>query len=260
MSDWFTPQSYAGESKAVVMAYRLLPTGAKDARTFNLYGYSFAINNAKTVASVTLPNNRHVVVLAATLSGGTASGTTGGTASGSTATQVSLSSAANVNAIFTNGTAVANGGIDAHSDAYSETLVGSTLTYGGVTYGFLGANVLDAVTSTTVSLPSGKFSTLNVLGTGLEGNKVNQSFVVTYTDGTTTTLTQSMSDWFTPQGYTGESNALSMPYRLTATGEEDVRTFHLYAYSLPINNAKTVASVTLPNNRYVVILAATLTP
>jgi hypothetical protein len=255
MSDWYTPQSYAGESKAVVMAYRLLPTGAKDARTFNLYGYSFAINSAKTVASVTLPNNRHVVVLAATLSGGTASAPTVGAA-----TQVSLSSAANVNAIFTNGTAVANGGIDAHSDAYSETLVGSTITYGGVTYGFLGANVLDAVSSSTVTLPSGAFSTLNVLGTGLEGNKPNQTFVVTYTDGTTTTLTQSMSDWFTPQSYTGESRAVTMSYRLTSTGAEDVRTFYLYAYSLPINNAKTVASVTLPNNRYVVILAATLTP
>jgi len=255
MSDWFTPQSYTGESKAVVMAYRLLQTGAKDARTFNLYGYAFAINSAKTVASVTLPNNRHVVVLAATLSGGTTNGTTGGTAA-----QVSLSSAANVNAIFTNGTAVANGGVDAHSDAYSETLVGSTLTYGGVTYRFLGANVLDAVSSSTVTLPSGNFSKLNVLGAGFEGNQTGQVFVVKYTDGTTATLTQSMSDWFTPQSYTGESKAVTMSYRLTSTGAEDVRTFYLYAYSLAINNAKTVASVTLPNNRYVVILAATLTP
>jgi len=255
MSDWFTPQSYTGESKVVVMAYRLLQTGAKDARTFNLYGYAFAINSAKTVASVTLPNNRHVVVLAATLSGGTTNGTTGGTAA-----QVSLSSAANVNAIFTNGTAVANGGVDAHSDAYSETLVGSTLTYGGVTYRFLGANVLDAVSSSTVTLPSGNFSKLNVLGAGFEGNQTGQVFVVKYTDGTTATLTQSMSDWFTPQSYTGESKAVTMSYRLTSTGAEDVRTFYLYAYSLAINNAKTVASVTLPNNRYVVILAATLTP
>ena len=29
-----------------------------------LYGYSFAINSAKTVKSITLPNNRNVVVLA----------------------------------------------------------------------------------------------------------------------------------------------------------------------------------------------------
>jgi len=256
LSDWYAPQSYTGESKAVTMAYRLLPTGAKDARTFYLYGYSFAINSAKTVASLTLPKNRYVVVLAATLSGGTTSGGT----TASKVTQVSLSSAANVNAIFTNGTAIANGGIDAGSAAYSETLVGSTLTYGGVPYTFLDANVPDAVSNITVTLPSGQFSTLNLLGTGVEGNRLSQTFVVTYTDGTSTTITQSMSDWYTPQSYTGESKAVTMPYRLIASGTEDVRTFYLYAYSLAINNAKTVASVTLPNNRYVVILAATLAP
>jgi hypothetical protein len=32
-----------------------------------LYGYSFALNNAKTVQSVTLPNNSNVEVLALTL-------------------------------------------------------------------------------------------------------------------------------------------------------------------------------------------------
>lgn len=48
-----------------------------------------------------------------------------------------------------------------------------------------------------------------------------------------------------------------MPYRLLSTAE-DVRPFYLYAYSLAINNAKTVA--TLPSNRYVVVLAATLAP
>ncbi len=255
LSDWHTPQSYTGESTAVAMAYRLLPTGAKDARTFNLYGYSFAINSAKTVASLTLPVNRHVVVLAATLSGGTtSSGTT------SVVTPVSLSSAANVNAIFTNGTAITNGGIDKASNAYSESLVGSSVTYGGLLYNFLGANVPDAISSTTLTLPSGKFSTLNLLGTGVEGDRVNQTFVVTYTDGTTTTITQSLSDWYAPQGYAGESKAITMTYRLISTGAEDARTFYLYAYSLAINNAKTVASVTLPSNRYVVILAATLSP
>lgn len=256
LSDWYTPQNYTGESKAVIMAYRLLSTGAKDARTFNLYGYSFAINSAKTVASLTLPANRDVVVVAATLSGGTTSG--GGTTS--TVTQVSLSSAANLNAVFTNGSAVTNGGIDTLGHAYSETLIGSTATYGGVPYTFLGANVLDGLSNTTLTLPSGKFSKLNLLGTGVNGNRVAQTFVVKYTDGTTTTIIQSMSDWYTPQSYTGESKVLSMAYRLNSDGAEDARTFNLYAYALAINNAKTVASVTLPNNRNVVILAATLTP
>ncbi len=41
----------------------------------------------------------------------------------------------------------------------------------------------------------------------------NQSFTVTYTDGTTPTFTQSISDWAVPQGYAGESTALTTAYR-----------------------------------------------
>src|SRR5207248_575370 len=66
-SDWFTPQRFAGESEGVAMAYRDFDNGTKDQRTFNLYAYRFALNSAKTVQRVTLPNNPNVAVLAATL-------------------------------------------------------------------------------------------------------------------------------------------------------------------------------------------------
>jgi hypothetical protein len=46
------------------MAYRVTQSGALETRTFYLYGYSFALNSAKTVKSITLPDNRSVVVLA----------------------------------------------------------------------------------------------------------------------------------------------------------------------------------------------------
>ncbi len=66
-SDWFTPQKYSGESEGVAMAYRNFDNGTKDKRTFNLYAYTFALNPAKVVKSITFPNDSHVVVLAATL-------------------------------------------------------------------------------------------------------------------------------------------------------------------------------------------------
>jgi hypothetical protein len=78
--------------------------------------------------------------------------------------------------------------------------------------------------------------------------------VVTYTDGTTTNITQSLSDWYTPQNYPGESIVSSMAYRITASGAADDRTFHLYGYSFALNSAKTVKSITLPANRGVVVL------
>jgi hypothetical protein len=66
-SDWFTPQKYHGESEGVAMAYRNFDNGTKDNRTFNLYAYRFVLNSTKTVQTLTLPNNAHVLVLAATL-------------------------------------------------------------------------------------------------------------------------------------------------------------------------------------------------
>jgi hypothetical protein len=99
-----------------------------------------------------------------------------------------------------------------------------------------------------------------MLATGVDGNQPNQTFIVTYTDGTTTTLTQSLSDWFTPQNYTGESKAATEAYRLTSSGASDNRTFYLYGYTLAINSSKTVQSLALPNNSHVVVLALTLTP
>jgi hypothetical protein len=67
LSDWYTPQKYAGEQEGVAMAYRNFDNGTKDNRTFSLYEYRFALNKTKAVQSLTLPNNSHVVVLSATL-------------------------------------------------------------------------------------------------------------------------------------------------------------------------------------------------
>jgi hypothetical protein len=66
-SDWFTPQNFPHESEGVAMPYRNFDNGTKDKRTFNLYAYHFALNSAKTVQNVTLPDNLDVIVLAVTL-------------------------------------------------------------------------------------------------------------------------------------------------------------------------------------------------
>jgi hypothetical protein len=66
-SDWFTPQNYVGESKAVIMGYRNTSGGGKDNRTFYLYGYSIPVNRAKVVQSLQLPVNSKLEVLAVSL-------------------------------------------------------------------------------------------------------------------------------------------------------------------------------------------------
>lgn len=64
-----------------------------------------------------------------------------------------------------------------------------------------------------------------MLATGVNGNQVNQVFVVTYTDGTTSRITQSLSNWRTPQNFIGQSQALSYAYRINPGGATDDRTF-----------------------------------
>ena len=67
ISDWFTPQNFPGESRAVKMTYRNMAGGDRDTRTFYVYSYGFPINSAKSVKSITLPSNPNVKLLAITV-------------------------------------------------------------------------------------------------------------------------------------------------------------------------------------------------
>jgi hypothetical protein len=174
----------------------------------------------------------------------------------STWSPVSLAAAYNVYGIDKDGSAYTHGGFDTKGYTYSATQLGSTVTWSGITFNLGSAGAADGVSSSTIALPAGNFTTLNLLAAGFLGNQPNQVFVVTYTDGSTTTITQSVSDWFTPQNYPGESRAVTMTYVLTPTDAPRPGRYYLYGYSFAINSAKTVKSLALPNNRHVVVLAA----
>jgi hypothetical protein len=118
-------------------------------------------------------------------------------------------------------------------------------------------NVAEAV---TVPLPAGNFTSLRFLGSATNGNQPNQAFSVTYTDGTSTTFTRSVSDWYTPQNYPGETRAATMASRNNAVGATNNGPFYLYSYALALNKAKTVRSISLPGNREVKVLAISLLP
>jgi uncharacterized membrane protein len=175
---------------------------------------------------------------------------------------VNLSPGYNVNGLAMDGIpftgAGLDGGLNGSSTAYSGNLVGMQQTIAGSLFFFGPAGALDAVSGKTVLLPAGKFSTLCLLATGVNGGQFSQLFKVTYSDGTSSTFSQSLSDWFVPQNFPGESDAMIMPYRDNGPGQIDNRTFYLYEYAFALNASKTVASVAFPNNRNVVILAATL--
>jgi len=176
-------------------------------------------------------------------------------------TVVDLSSAYNVTGIHSDGVEFAPAAsADREGWAYSKETLGSTRLWDGVSFKLGPADAPDAVAGTTISLPAGKFSNLEILGTGVEGDQESQVFTITYADGSSSSVTQSLSDWNEPGDYKGEADAVAVPYRLVADGEKDSRTFHLYGYSFPLDSSKVVRSVTLPSNEYVLVFAMTLVP
>lgn len=151
-------------------------------------------------------------------------------------------------------------GFDGEGAVYSANQLGATPTSKGVSFKLGPANAPDIVSCQggVVTLPEGKYASLWLLGSGVEGNQMAQPLTVTYTDGTTETLSQNFSDWFLPQGFSGETRAVKMVHRNMADGSKDGRPFYVYSYGFQLDHSKTVKSLTLPNNPYVKILAISL--
>ena len=170
----------------------------------------------------------------------------------STGSVTNLASYYNVAGIATAGTAPIDGGLDTAGYAYNASLLGSTATYQGLTFAFGPANALDAVSEVTVPVAAGSYNQLYLLGTGVFGPVTGQSIVVTYTDGSSSTFTQSFSDWGYPQGYAGETKVVQTANRISPSGATQSQTWYLYGYSFNLTAGKTPASVKLPANRDVI--------
>lgn len=256
-SDWFSPALKANETEAVAMPYRNTAAGTPQNVQFNLYGYSVPLDIHKQVKSVTLPNNRSVIVLAATLS------------AQDFGTQVNLASAYNVTGIYTDGTAfAASAGLDAGGYAYSANVLGDTaangkdVVVGSSSFHLGAANLPDAVSAAgqTIPIPQGTYRYLKLLGTGVGGNQTAQAIQINYTDGSSETIAQDFSDWYALGNYPNESLAIRTAYRDANDGSQGNQAFNIYLYTFKLNPRKTVKSVTLPNNRKVVLLGITLAP
>ncbi len=256
-SDWFTPSVNANEGEAVAMPYRNTSSGVPDNRPFNLYGYTLLLDSNKSVKSMTLPRNRDIVVLAATLSDLLLG------------EEADLSRAYNAIGIYPDGaTFPANGGVDAGGEAFSANLLndlaatGTEIAVGPSRFHLAGNSVPDVVygAGQTIGLPLGFYADLKLLGTAVQGNQADQTITVHYYDGSSDTFHQSFSDWSSLAGYPNESLAIETAYRDNNVGANGGASFKLYLYTLKLHPFKLVKSITLPNNRNVVLLSITLAP
>ena len=83
-------------------------------------------------------------------------------------------------------------------------------------------------TGRPIGLPAGRLALMRMLTTGVQGDQTAQTITVTYTDGTTSQHTRNFSNWFTPQNYPGELEAVATAYRDVSDGSMDNRIFNLY--------------------------------
>jgi hypothetical protein len=254
-SDWahqLTNNPAAGEAKVLTMRYRDLSTGSSQTLDVSVDGCVFTLDQTKTVKNIILPNDANLILLSLVLANDPAGGT--------------LNSYYNRAGIYNDGTAFTNpptGGVDGGGYAYSGTLLGGSQTWTNTVFTLGPANATNVISSAnqTILLPAGNYSRLRMLGTAVNGNQASQPFVVTYTDATTTTYFQGLSDWFSPQNYAGESKAIPMGYRNHSDGSSsENNALYLYGYNFALNPAKTVQSVRLPNNANVIVAAISLVP
>ena len=106
----------------------------------------------------------------------------------------------------------------------------------------------------TITVPSGNYTAVDLLATGVNGNQTNQPFVIHYADGTSQTISLSLSDWIHQANFTGETIVKSMSYRNQNNGSQQNHSPHLYGYVLNLEPGETITSITLPNDSNIEIL------
>jgi len=165
----------------------------------------------------------------------------------------------NVRGIDSPGTSCPNGGIDGGGHTIDSTLLGQFAVWNGQFFTWPAPNQNNFWTQSTINY-TGSGDTLYMLAFAVNGRRTNQQFVVTYTDSSTSTFTQSMSDWASPQNYSGETTVMTMSTRLNGRGDTDDQPgpYRIFGYSFPLDAGKTVQSLQLPNDNNEMVLAISI--
>jgi hypothetical protein len=142
---------------------------------------------------------------------------------------------------------------------YSADLINTAPVFESVSYQLGpmsdGSNNAVKGTGQTITLTQGKYSSIRFLGSATSGN---QTGTYRITDSTYTDVSVTEKDWCT-SNTTGEKVVQTMNHRHKGTADETINTY-VFAYYLTPTAGKTVASLGLPNNANVHLLAITMVP
>jgi len=93
------------------------------------------------------------------------------------------------------------------------TRVGNVLLWNGVSFELGSPNQPDVLAANGQTVPfSGTGNVLTLAAAAINGGQENQQILLTFTDSSTATWTQSFSDWCDPQHYAGESTISTQSY------------------------------------------------
>jgi beta-glucosidase len=140
---------------------------------------------------------------------------------------------------------------------------GGQVTSGAATFTWpdVPAGQPDTVTTAGQSVTlTGSGTALSLLTTGTNGTQ-SGPVTVTYTDGTTSTSTLTVADWYANQAVPGCVLVATTPYwnRPAGSTYPHDQKVSLYAASVPLTASKQVAYVTLPSNKQLHIFATAVT-
>jgi len=124
---------------------------------------------------------------------------------------------------------------------------GQTVTVNGIGFTWPGVNVSDNIVGSGQAVPvSGSGHTLGFLGASNNGTGSGTGTIV-YSDGTTQTFALGFADWWSGSAIPGTSIAAGTPYLNNGpNSSRQNQTVHVYYAGVPLNPAKTVQYVVLP--------------
>jgi hypothetical protein len=162
------------------------------------------------------------------------------------------------NAGISDDTNQAAGDLDGLGFSYSEQALtaagltpGASVTSDGVHYDWpdAPASQPDNLTAAgqVISVPPIAGATeLGVMGSATNGPS-SGALTITYTDGTSQSVTLGLTDWTAGSASFGNGTVASMPYRNSAVGGSQQLGTKVFTTNTPLAPGKTVASVTLPS-------------
>lgn len=243
LSDWTlsagSAQKLPTNYIVATMPYRNTPTGQEFVKTY-VFATMVALWPGKALKSLTLPATE-----------------TGGRLKVFAATPGTANVPFNIAGISNDDTPTAN--FDGSGRSYSNKALAAAGLPSGARVALKGlefqwpanaANSPDAWQSAGQVIPvMGTGPVLGFLGAS-SGRASYGTATITYTDGTTQSFTLALSDWTLQGGIMrprhGESIIARMPYRLTSTGPEQIKTYVFFT-SVALTPGKVAQSVTLPS-------------